>query len=141
MDSSPDNTTSHRPPWQVILIILLVAAGLVLTAFFGFRFYRSVFSLHHYRLRPGTTDVSLIQNWMTVPYIARAYRIPEETIWKDLGIPAQGNRIKTLTLIDQDYFAGKPNTALNQLKTIVSAYLAQHPPVTPTPLSSQTPHP
>ena len=50
MDSSPDNTTSHRPPWQVILIILLVAAGLVLTAFFGFRFYRSVFSLHHYRV-------------------------------------------------------------------------------------------
>ena len=141
MDGSPEMTPSGRPHWQEIFIVLLVVAGLILTTFFGFRFYRSVFSLRHNRLHPGATDVAMIQNWMTIPYIARAYRIPEETIWNDLGISSQGNRIKNLTLLDRDYYAGKPGTALNRVKAIVSAYLAQHPPVTPTPINSQTPRP
>ena len=139
MDGSPDMTSSGRPNWQEILIALLVVAGLILTAYFGFRFYRSVLSLRHNRLLPGVTDVSLIQNWMTIPYIARVYRIPEDTLWKGLSIPSQGNRIKNLTLLDRDYYAGNPDAALGRVKAIVSTYLAQHPEVTPTPLKSQTP--
>ncbi len=143
MESShPPTPISGSPArWQEILIVLAVVAGLALTAVFSFRLYRSIVTMHHNRLGPGTTDVSLIQGWMTIPYISRAYRIPEETLWQDLAIPARGNRIKNLYLLDRDYAGGKTGIILNRVKTIVSAYQAQPPPTPPPPIPTQTAHP
>jgi hypothetical protein len=137
----PTPTTGSPPRWQEIIIVLAVVAGLALTALFSFRLYRSIVTMRHNRLGPGATDVSLIQGWMTVPYISKAYRIPEQTLWQDLAIPARGNRIKNLYLLDRDYAGGKTGVILNRVKSIVQAYQSLPPP-TPPPLNpTQTAHP
>jgi hypothetical protein len=129
------STTSRRSRWQEYLVVLAVVVGLALTAWFSYRLYQSVVTLRHTRLRLGVTDTNLIQDWMSIPYIARSYRVPETVIWQGLGISERGNRIKNLGLLDREYAHGQPGVIANRVKAIVSAYLAQHPP-TPTPAVS-----
>ena len=125
----------RQTSWLVILIVLVILAGFGLTAFFGVRALHSYRQLHLARLHPNETDVNLIRGWMTLPYIARAYRVPESVLWQELGIPEHGNRAKSLRALDRQYAAGKPELILTRVKDIISQYKSQHPgsPGLPTP--------
>ncbi len=134
--SSVPDGDQNEARWAETLVILLIVAGFILTAFFGVRVLRSAAQLHQIRdrrvLQPGVTDVNLIRGWMTIPYIARAYRVPEQDLWQGLGIPEQSNRHKSLHALDLEYARGQPGAIINQVKTIISEYQSQHP-TTPTP--------
>ncbi len=117
-----------QPTWLVILITLAILAGFGLTAFYGVRAMRSYRELHRARLHPNETDVSLIRGWMTVPYIARAYHVPETLFWQDLGIPEQGNRAKSLRTLDRTYEGGRPGVVLSRVQEIILQYQKEHPP-------------
>jgi hypothetical protein len=120
------------PSWAVILVIVLILAGVFLTAFYGPRVVRSFQQMHHSPLRPGVTDVNLVRGWMTVAYVARAYRVPEEVLWQGLGIPREGNRFKSLRMLDREYAQDQPGRILTQVKTLIQQYQAEHPAPTPT---------
>ncbi|MBK9714808.1 MAG: hypothetical protein IPO81_26440 [Kouleothrix sp.] len=42
-------------------------------------------------LRQAADDVADIRGWMTLPYMARAYGVPEDALFDALAIPRAGN--------------------------------------------------
>lgn len=132
MEPSPNPGNSRIPFWLRALVILLVLAGAALTAFFGVRVLRMAAQLHRARLRPMPSDVALIRPWMTLPYLARAYRVPEDVLWQGLNIPRDPNRHKTLEALEREYAPGQPGALIEKVRAIIHDYQAQHPTLTPT---------
>ena len=124
----------NRTSWLSIAVVVIILIGFGLTAFYGVRVLRSYRQLHRMPLQPGVTDVNLVRTWMTIPYIARAYRVPEDVLWQGLGIPREGNRYKSLRILDRVYANGQPSVILNRVKDLIHQYQIQHPaPATPSP--------
>jgi hypothetical protein len=68
-----------------------VIAGLGMVGFFGLRAYRAYDRFQHDAPAGGMTGVAAIRGWMTLPYIARAYGVPEDWLFEALTIPKTGN--------------------------------------------------
>lgn len=120
--------SSARSPWEQRLIIGLVVLGLVLIGFFGFRAMRSFLRIQFTGLEPGVTDVELIRGWMTVPYIATAYGVPEAYLFEQLGVPPEDNQTKSLRRLNATYFNGEPGAILTAVKDAIRQYQADQPP-------------
>ncbi len=116
-----------------ILMIVLLALGVLLVVFFGLRTVRSYLQLWRTGLESGVTDVEAIRGWMTIPYIAAAYEVPEDYLFEQLGIPAEGNREKSLSRLNRQYGLGGRGIILEAVKEAVVAYQAEHPIPTRTP--------
>lgn len=116
--------------------VALILISIVLIAFFGTRALHAFrrFKGHH-PPPPGRveTDVELIRDWMTVPFISRMYHVPDERIFAALNIPPQPNRDKSLKLINKDYFPQKNGYVLDLVKKTV---ISNEPP--PKPASNPT---
>lgn len=126
-----------RPAWQKTLIIILIVIGLLTTVCFGVRAVRSFAILRHRRLPPPSqTDVELIRGWMTIPYIAQVYSVPDEILWESLGLPPmepdQARRI-SLFRLNQQLFPGQPEQALKRVKQAILDFQAHRPPPPPNP--------
>lgn len=121
----PSNQTSRR---ERLLIGGLIAIGLILVLFFGFRAARSYIRIQQTGLEPGVTDVEAIRGWMTVPYIAQAYGLPQEYIFEQLGIPAEGNQKKGLGQLNREYAPGERGAMIEAVKAAIRQYQAEHPP-------------
>ncbi len=142
-DDAPSPFEPHdlTTRWQDILVVILVVGGLVLATLFSVRLYQAMASLRHSHLTSTPRDVALIKNWMTIPYIARAYRVPEEVIWKSLGIESFGNRPKTLFLLDREYAGGKPDVIMGKVKAIILTYRREFQSTPPVVTSTPGSHP
>ena len=112
-----------------ILLVLLVV-GILLSVFFGLRAMRSFARLHQSGLHPGETDVSAIRGWMTVPYIAKVYRVPSDYLYQQIGIPRAGNDAKSLGDLNKEYFFGQPGAVMQKVKDAIARY---KPPTTDIP--------
>jgi hypothetical protein len=83
------------------------------------------------------TDVSLIRDWMTVPFIAKMYHVPARVIFKALDIPEHKNKEKSLKQLNEEYNPEAEGIVLEKVK---AAILANQPPLTPTlPVTPDTP--
>jgi hypothetical protein len=102
--------------------------GIILVIIFGFRAVRSFLRIQFTSLEPGVTDVELIRGWMTVPYIATAYGVPEEYIFEQIGVPQEGNQEKALRRLNFDYFEGEPEAILKVIQEAIRQYQVEHPP-------------
>jgi hypothetical protein len=123
---------------QRAITIGIVILGILLVAFFGMRAVRAYKKFQGRRPPPpGTfeTNVELMRGWMTIPYISKLYRVPEEIIFKGLKIPQQGNRDKSLKDLDDEYYPATSVSILELTKAIIRAN--QSPPK----LSSPPPAP
>jgi hypothetical protein len=70
------------------------------------------------------TDVELIRDWMTIPFIANMYRVPPPVLFKALQIPrGQSNEEKSLRQINEEYFPEQPNLVITLVKATVQANL------------------
>lgn len=125
MNLPPEPPLSARS-WSRILLIGLVVLGLFLTLFFGVRAVRSYLRIWQTGLQPGVTDVEAIRGWMTIPYIARAYGVPEEVIFERLDIPPENNRARSLAELNRQYAPGQRGLVLKTAKQAVKAYLDEH---------------
>lgn len=112
---------------QRIFIILIILGG-ILILFFGLRTVASYIRLQRMGLKPGVTDVEAIRGWMTIPYIAAAYNVPEENIFEQIDIPAEENRKKSLSQINRKYAFGEKGFIVNAVKTAIKTYQQEHPP-------------
>jgi len=96
-------TTKRKFRSELIFIVVLIIIGLGLVLFFGGRAYRDYRRLQQRGLTPGTTDVEAIRGWMTLPYIANAYDMPEAILFQKLGVPRAGNENLSIKQLAQKY--------------------------------------
>src|SRR5689334_3842642 len=76
---------------HLIVGMTLVIVGLWLVGVFGLRAYHAYARLQPRTLPSATIDVAAIRGWMTIPYLARAYRVSEDDLFAALAIPKAGN--------------------------------------------------
>jgi hypothetical protein len=123
---------------QKILITTLIVLGVLLVIFFGMRAFRPFREFHGHRPPPGSieTDVTLIRDWMTIPYIAQRYYVPGEKLFEAVKIPPPGNKDKSLLQLNNEYY---PDQRDFVLETIKADILAHQPPTPPAPSPTAEP--
>ena len=135
------------------LIFVLIFIGVLIVGFFGLRTLRAFREFRGHRPPPPPsaadaeqieTDVNLIREWMTIPFISKMYHVPPNVLFDALGIPANKNREKSLKRLNKEYFPQAEGIVLEKIKAAVLAALANQPqqmqespqipvvPVTPT---------
>jgi hypothetical protein len=136
------------PVRQRRLILGLILIGFVIAGFFGLR---ALFALREFRRHGGPppplaqafekpsketmeTDVELIRDWMTVPYIGMTYRVNPKMLFDALEISPQENEEKSLLQLNEEYFPDAPGIVIELVKATVKA----HQPL-PTAIAPDTP--
>lgn len=114
-----------------ILIIGLLAAGILLVGFFGLRALRSYIQIQQTGLRPGVTEAENVRGWMTVPYISKAYGVPEDYLFREIGIPQEDNRERSLADLNREYAQGERAVVVNRVMSAIRRYQAEHSDPTP----------
>lgn len=128
---------------QKILTSIFILFGAVAVIFFGMR------AVHSVRRMRGAgpfgkpppaeqIDVSLIRDWMTVPYVANMYHIPPEALFKLLEIPDNENGKKSLKELNDLYYPDQDGAVLAYVQAVLQAMQNQerppHFPATPIPI-------
>jgi len=128
-------------PRQRNFVIGLIIIGLMIIGFFGLRTARAFRQFHGHRPHPPLdghveTDVSLIRDWMTLPYISITYRLPPNLLYETLDIPPNGNEKKSLKQLNDKYYPQDTGIVLEKVKAAILAYQAT---LTTTPPSTSPP--
>jgi hypothetical protein len=132
------------PHQQRTLILGLVAAGAIIVGLFGLRTLRALREFREHRPPPvmsedsgqPETDVEMIRDWMTIPFIADMYHVPPPVLYEALNISPRGNQDKSLKQLNEQYFPGTPGSVKTRIK---AAVLENLPPTMPTPPSQPGP--
>lgn len=106
---------------RLILTITLIIIGLGLVLFFGGRAYRDYRRLQQRGLSPGVTDVEAIRGWMTLPYIAHAYGVPEAALFEKLGVPRAGNEKLSIRQLASKY-GREPTEVRGAIQEVILSY-------------------
>lgn len=114
-------------PKQRTVTILLIFIGLIIISFFGLRTARAFRQFREHRPPPPfateqvETDVTLIRDWMTVPFISRMYHVPPDVLFDSLGISPHGNKEKSLKQLNEEYFPAANGIVLEKVKVTILA--------------------
>ena len=123
------------PARQRKLILGLILIGFLTAGFFGLR---ALFAFREFRRHGGPppplaeafekspqeeieTDVELIRDWMTVPYIAMTYHVHPRTLFDVLGISPRENDEKSLLQLNEEFFPETPGIVIELIKATVQA--------------------
>src|SRR5688572_8003835 len=115
------------------LVFVLIFIGGIIVGFFGLRTLRAFREFGGQRPPPAAsvaetegieTDVELIREWMTIPFISKMYRVPPNVLFDALGILANKNREKSLKRLNREYFPQAEGIVLEKIKAAVLAALA-----------------
>ena len=135
-----ENTTN---PKQRNFVVGLIIIGIIIIAIFGIRTARAFRQFHGppppFADQPVETDVNLIRDWMTVPFIAHTYHVRPSTLFESLGIPEKGNGEKSLRQLNEEYFPKKKGLVLETVKAAVQAALPPTVPALATPPATVKP--
>lgn len=118
---------------QKILTYILIAIGALAVIFFGMRAMRSVMRMRGagpFGKPPPAeqTDVSLIRDWMTVPYVARTYKVPPDAIFNTMNIPGYENRKKSLKELNDEFYPNQDGAVLAHIQAVIQTMQKQEPP-------------
>lgn len=143
-----NNQSNQR---QRNFVVGLIIIGLMIVGFFGLRTARAFRQFHGHRPPPPfqgehtETDVTLIRDWMTVPFIGRMYHVPPPVLFEALNIPDDGNQDRSLKQLNEKYYPESDGLVMEKVKATILANQAQPvesnpntPPVAPT---APTPNP
>lgn len=121
------------PFLQRVIVIALIVFGVWIAGFFGLQTLHAYKEVREHRPPPPPfkteqpeTDVALIEDWMTVPFIGRMYLVPPPLLFEALQVPAKGNQEKSLKQINEIYYPDQPGYVLELVKTTVEANLPSH---------------
>lgn len=81
---------------------------------------------------PRQVDVALIADWMSVPYVGRAYRVPQRELWEVLGVEPEGRQRRPLREIATETGRTTDET-LRLVRETVQAWQDGHPEPPPPP--------
>ena len=124
---------SMNPRQRNFVVGLMIIIGLIIIVFFGLRTARAFRQFHGHRppppfaSQPVETDVDLIRDWMTIPFISNMYHIRPHVMFEALDIPEQGNREKSLKQLNDEYFPDEQGIVLEKIKAAVLAEIAERP--------------
>jgi hypothetical protein len=125
-------TTATSPNRRArIITAVVLALGVLLTLWFGARATRSFRHVRERGFRPppmATADVSTLRGWMTVPYVAHTYGAPEEYLFHELEIPAEGNRNASLVELNRRYRTGPEGQVLRELQEAIQRFQSRRDP-------------
>lgn len=123
--------SSHTSPKRRTLVIGLILLGILFTVFFGMRAFHAFRKFNGHRPPPPgkvETDVELIRDWMTIPFISRTYQVPPDVIFEALKIPPQKGHEKSLKVLNEEYYPSQDGYVLGLIKETI---LAHQPPPAP----------
>ena len=132
------------PQKQRVLVLGLIIVGIVIVGFFGFRTLRAFREVRGHRPPPpfspagaqgAETDVELIRDWMTIPFIAHTYRVHPKLLFDAIGIPPKDNEEKSLKQLNEEFYPNEDSVVMVKIK---AAVLANQLPVVPTSPSAPT---
>ena len=132
---------------QKILTFIFILIGAAAVIFFGMRAARSVMRMRGagpFGKPPPAeqTDIRLIRDWMTVPYVAKMYNVPPDALFKPLDIPGYENRKKSLKELNDEFYPDQNGAVLAYIQAAIQAMQKQEPPpvfpATPIPTSVTT---
>jgi hypothetical protein len=87
-------------------------------------------------------DVRLIEGWMTIPYVAHIYHVPESYLYKALRIMKEDQTTKHSTLNEIAIHTKQPvETVIHKVQVAILDYRKQHPLPSPTPKPPGKPKP
>jgi hypothetical protein len=109
------------------LTVALIILGLGMVLFFGLRAHRDYRRLHERGLSPGVTDVEAIRGWMTLPYIAHAYGVPQARLFDELGLPQAGNERLSIRQLAEKYHRD-PAQVREEVQQAILDYRQASPP-------------
>jgi hypothetical protein len=116
-----------------IVVAALIFIGLVIVAFFGLRTARAFRELREHRPPPPfatehvETDVELIRDWMTIPFVSKMYQVRPRVLFEALAIPERGNKEKSLKQLNEEYYPQEEGIVLEKVKAAVRQALANQP--------------
>lgn len=119
--------------WRT-LVLSLVTVGVIIVGLFGLRTLRLLREFREHRppppfaTEPVETDVELVRDWMTIPFISKMYHVRPHLLFEAVEIPEQGNRDKSLRQLNEEYFPEAPGIVETKVK---AALLENLPPSTP----------
>jgi len=119
-----------------LVVATLIGLGLIMVLLFGLRLTRAIRHWGgppHPQPRATTTDVELIRDWMTIPYIAKTYGVPDRMLFRELRIPDEGNREKSLKELNDEYFPEQAGFVLDEVKKAINDHRPPTPPTAPAP--------
>jgi hypothetical protein len=115
-------------------IFVLIFIGGLIVGFFGLRTLHAFREFGGHRPPPPPsvaeaegieTDVELIREWMTIPFISKMYHVPPNVLFDALGIPANKNQEKSLKRLNREYFPQADGIVVKKIKAAVLANQAQ----------------
>jgi hypothetical protein len=112
---------------QRALTSALIIIGIIIVGFFGWRTLHAFREFREHRPAPPAapeaaqveTDVELIRDWMTIPYISRTYDVPQKILFDALGIPSRGNEEKSLAQLNEKYSPEAPGIVMEVVKATI----------------------
>lgn len=107
----------------VSLLLCLALACLLFSATRTIQAYQQLQQSHQ---RTLSGDVSSVDAWMTVPYIARVYHIPENCLYQTLRLPGTWMvRHSTLRVI-ADHVARPVDSVIRDVRRVILRYRQNH---------------
>lgn len=114
------------------LVFILIFIGGLIVGFFGLRTLRAFREFGGHGPPPGPsaadaeggqieTDINLMREWMTIPFISKMYHVPANVLFDALGIPANKNREKSLKRLNKEYFPRAEGIVLEKIRAAVLA--------------------
>ncbi len=112
---------------KVILISVFLCLALGATVFAAIVTYQDFRDLQQQNAYAANADVRSISPWMTIPYIAHFYHVPETYLYQTLQISStQLPRHTPLRLLASHY--NRPvNSVVSTIENAILAYRKQHP--------------
>ncbi|GAB4396494.1 MAG: hypothetical protein OHK0052_17870 [Anaerolineales bacterium] len=109
------------------LLILVAVLGLGMMLFFGRRVLVRYFDLRgRGGFRPGEAAPP-IEGWMTLPHVAKMYRVPPELLFEALKIPQAGNQRKSLDDLNREYAPDAPGKLIDDLRAFLQTLPVKPP--------------
>lgn len=122
---------------QRIFMTALIIIGCLLILFFGLGALRAFQKFDGHAPPPHVfpeqleTDVERVREWMTIPFIARMYGVPESILYEALAIPAWGNHKKSLEDLNREYFPESDGIVMKIVKATLLANQTLPTPIPP----------
>jgi hypothetical protein len=106
------------------LVPVVIAVGMLLAIFFGVRTAHAFANMRHAGFHPRVVSVDGIQDWMTVPGLARMFNVPPDYIFQHIGVSQQSSQHSSLKALNRRYFPDQPGLVVNRVKEAVRQFQA-----------------
>jgi hypothetical protein len=116
---------SVRVKFVIVAVLLLLALGVMVIA--AVATVQAIQGFQQQNSLVKADDVRTVRDWMTIPYIARMYHVPENYLYQWLHITdAQKPVHATLRLLATHYHR-TVNSMIQSVQAAIRAYRMQHP--------------